>query len=150
MIQRIQTIFLVQSVFLSLALLFIPSGWYETSLGSNSVGLVAHDLNDVHSGLIHNLAIFVNFGALVLGSLIIFLFKRRELQIRLSYLLIALWLVLGILISFLPLLSASSILIYKTNWLSPIICLVGIIAVILAIRGIRKDVHLLKSADRIR
>lgn len=150
MIQRLQTVFLIQSIFLSIALLFVPSGWYETSLGNHAVGLVAHDSKEIQSGLVHNLAIFINFGALVLGSLIIFFYKRRELQIRLSYLLIFLWLILAAVISFFPLLTANSILSYKINWLAPSICIVGIAAVLLAIRGIKKDINLLKSAERIR
>jgi hypothetical protein len=98
----------------------------------------------------HFAAIGLNFLNLVLASLIIFLYKQRSLQIKLSYLLMVLWLILGATVKFCPLLPANQIEAVHISWLAPLASLVACIAIYIAIRGIQKDIDLLKSADRIR
>lgn len=150
MIQRKQTLFFIQSIFLSLALLFIPS--VKLLLGDKEISLsmVAYEGTDVQTGGGHSAAVAINFIILALVSLTVFLFKRRELQIKLTYVGMLLWLVLAAMILFCPFTSTTDAIQSHVQVIAPIICVVGITALFFAQRFIKKDIDLLKSADRIR
>ena len=150
MIQRKQTLFLLQSIFLSVALLFLPSVSVFSGGKENKLSMVAFEGVDLHSTAGHSAAIALNFLNLVLVSLIIFIYKKRELQIKLSYVSIVLWLVLGSMLVFCPFAEGSAIESSSVHPLAPIICVVAIAALYFAQRFIKKDIDLLKSADRIR
>ncbi len=150
MIQRKQTLFFIQSIFLSLALLFIPS--VKLLLGDKEIALsmVAYEGTDVQTGGGHAAAVAINFIILALVSLTVFLFKRRELQVKLTYVGMLLWLVLAAMIMFCPFASDAGNVQSQVQVIAPIICVVGLVALFFAQRFIKKDIALLKSADRIR
>jgi hypothetical protein len=150
MIQRKQSLFFLQSIFLSAALLFLPVCSFQLYGIRNDVSLVLFEANGAMSSGLHQAAVLINFLTLALVSLIVFLYRRRELQVRLSMLSILLWLVLGTLLSFGQFVVAAEPVQTPVNWLAVFICLVAIVALVFAIRFIKKDINLLKSADRIR
>lgn len=151
MIQRRQTLFLLQLVFLGIALLFIPLGTVSSSKASENIFLVPFHNPDFISTLGHTVAIFLNFACLILAFTTIFLYKRRELQIKLCYVQMALWLLLGLMIAFCPFVQKTeTITSLQSNYFGSIICVVSIVAAYLAARNVKKDIDLLKSADRIR
>jgi hypothetical protein len=151
MIQRKQTLFLFQLVFLSIALLFIPSNTILKKDGVTHVSLISFSDTVSSSTLGHYAAIAFNFIALLLAFLTIFLYKKRELQVKLCYLLFILWLVITAMVPFCPFVhSSDESVVIKTNYAVSIIGLFSMSAALLAIRFIKKDIDLLKSADRIR
>lgn len=151
MIQRKQTLFLLQAIFCNVALLFIPfqklisdTQTFNLSLmpGGEAMALTAGG----YMG-----AVILNIITLVLALLIAFLYSNRNLQIRLTYVLMALWVVLGGCMLLCPM-TANSANIKNTeaNYFFVAICVFALLAGWLAIRNIKKDIELLKSADRIR
>lgn len=149
MIQRKQTLFLLQLVLFSVGMLFIPHQLIFTKLKANYVCLVP--LVDFTSTSGHLAAIAINFLGLVIASISIFLFKRRELQIKLCYILMAIWIILFALILFCPFVKSNAdILEIKKNYFGYLSCPFAVLAAYFAIKFIKKDIELLKSADRIR
>ncbi|MBL7933567.1 MAG: DUF4293 family protein, partial [Bacteroidia bacterium] len=93
----------------------------------------------------------LNFANLILAFTTIFLYKRRELQIKLCYVQIVLWLILGLMIAFCPFVQRTDVVVsVQSNYFGSIICIVSMLAAYLAARNVKKDIDLLKSADRIR
>jgi hypothetical protein len=79
------------------------------------------------------------------------MFKKRELQMRLCYVLILLQLALTAIVSFCPVvITEGSVASYENSGLASIIGIVGMMSAYLAARFIKKDIELLRSADRIR
>lgn len=150
MIQRKQSLFLLQSIFLSVALLFVPSVKLTLNDSEITIGMVAFEHDGITATAGHSAAVAINFGILALVSLIVFLYNRRELQVKLIYVSMVLWLVLGATIAFCPFAEGSVIVSASVQVLAPIICLVAIVALYFAQKFIKKDIALLKSADRIR
>ena len=151
MIQRKQTLFLFELVFLSIALLFIPVYKLGTPNGEIPMALVPLTDESLSSTVGHQAAIVINFLALILASLTVFLYKRLALQIRLCYVLMIFWLVLTGMTAFCPFVAQTSTLVSASNtYFGPIIGAFGVLAAYLAARYIKKDIELLKSADRIR
>lgn len=112
MIQRKQTLFLLLSLFASVALFLY--------LRENIIGII------------------INAIAALLALITVFLYKKRTLQVKLSYALMLLQLAITVIVSF-GLLGITSI-----------IGIIGAIAAYFAAFYIKKDIELLKSADRIR
>lgn len=151
MIQRRQTLFLLQLVFLGIALLFVPLGTVSSATASESIFLVPFRIPEFQSTIGHSTAIFLNFACLILAFTTIFFYKKRELQIKLCYLQMILWLILGLMIAFCPFVQKTeNIISVQSNYFGSIICIVSILAAYLAARNVKKDIDLLKSADRIR
>ncbi len=150
MIQRKQTLFFLQSIFLSAALLFLPVCSFQLNGIRSDVSLVFFEGNGGISSALHEVAVLLNFLILALVSLTVFIYRKRELQIKLSFLSMILWLVLAALIGYGEFVTAAETISIQVNWLAVIICLVADIALYFAIRFIKKDIELLKSADRIR
>ncbi|MBA3683025.1 MAG: DUF4293 family protein [Bacteroidetes bacterium] len=149
MIQRKQTLFLIELIFLGLALLFVPCQNILTQTGATHVYLMP--LVDFQSTAGHLFAVILNFIGLILATITIFIYKKRTLQVKLCYALIAIWLVLPAMMLFCPfVVKTEAILEVKTNYFVVAIALFSIIAGYLAARFIKKDIDLLKSADRIR
>jgi hypothetical protein len=154
MIQRIQTLYLVIADLLVAVLFFVPL--------AEMVGKDGHLYHFGLSGLIAEgsadakiiertwpLFIFVCL-ILVINSLVIFLYRNRVLQIRLST--IVIFLLMGLT-------ALGYYLIYRSNNLLEggyslkvylTFPLIAAVFIYLAIRGMAKDEHLVKSIDRIR
>ncbi len=151
MIQRKQTLFLFQLIFMGIALLFIPSNTIITASTNTDVFLVPIKSEVFGSSSGHVAAIILNFIGLLLTFATIFLYKKRELQIKLCYMLILLWLVIGLMIAFCPFVIKNENIVNITiHYFACLIALFAILAAYFAIRFIKKDIELLKSADRIR
>lgn len=152
MIQRRQTLFLILLTFLGIALMFIPS--LKVSKPSEelfAVFLVPIEHISLSSSLGHTAAILINFVALILSCLTIFIYKKREVQAKLCYVLMILWLSLTLMIEFCPfvVLPDSSFMVESTHF-GTLIGILGMFAAYLSLHYIKKDIELLKSADRIR
>lgn len=152
MIQRKQSVFLFLSVICGILLMFNPVCTVVSSRGEIPVYLVKIDDPVIHSTPGHEAAVVLNFVAMILASVTIFIYRRRMLQVRLCYALALLWLVIGLMIAFCPFVSSdgSEPTEVTINYVSLVISAGGLIAAILAARNIRRDIELLKSADRIR
>ncbi|MEO6304348.1 MAG: DUF4293 family protein, partial [Bacteroidia bacterium] len=80
-----------------------------------------------------------------------FSFKKRELQVKLCYAQIVLWLVLIAMLLFCPFVTKTeAVLEISINYFVVAIGLFAIIAAYFAAHFTKKDIALLKSADRIR
>lgn len=151
MIQRKQTLFLLQLIFLGVALLFISVNTVVTATTRTTIYLTPISNAELTATTSHWVAIGVNFLALALSVITIFLYKKRELQLKLCYALAALWFILSVMIAAFPfVLITSSEVVVEANYFGCVIGAFAILAAILAARFIKKDIALLKSADRIR
>lgn len=149
MIQRKQSLFLIQILFLGLSLLFVPCQTIFTKTVATNVYLMP--LTDFQSTAGHMFAVILNFLGLVIATLTIFLFKKRDLQVKLSYSLIAIWLVLVGMMLLCPfVVKTEAVIEVRINYFVVAIGLFSMIAAYLSARFIKKDIELLKSADRIR
>src|SRR5690349_19567369 len=149
MIQRKQTLFLLELIFLGIALLFVPAA--TLLMPDSSQGVCLLPLPEAFTSTIwHTIAMALNFAALLLAFISIFLYKKRELQIRLCYVILLVWLVITFIITLMPLVkTGNNVTSIHTNYPVAVIGLFAVLAAYLAARFIRKDIELLKSADRI-
>jgi hypothetical protein len=152
MIQRKQTLFLFQVVFMGIALLFIPSVTIIIQNISTGVTLVPLNMPDYHSTAGHIAAIALNFLGLVLAFVAVFMYNRRELQVKLCYVITFIWVLITLMIAFCPFVEGNngSPVQTKINFLAIFIGIFGVFAAVLAARYIKKDIELIRSSDRIR
>lgn len=151
MIQRKQTLFLFQLIFFGIALLFISSNTITTNSGTVEVSLTPITNAQLSSTTGHVAAIAINFIGLILTFATIFLYKKRELQVKLCYGLMLLWLTLSLMIAFCPFVKTNTnISNIQINYFACVMGAFAIFAAYMALRFIKKDIELLKSADRIR
>jgi|688.fasta_scaffold361687_2 hypothetical protein len=149
MIQRKQSLFLIQIIFLGLSLLFVPCQNIFTKTVVTNVYLAP--LTEYQSTLGHLFAVALNFLGLIVATITLFTFKKRELQIKLCYALIAIWLVLiGMMLLCPFVVKTEEMIEVKINYFVVAIGAFSVLAAFLAARFIKKDIELLKSADRIR
>jgi len=149
MIQRKQTLFLIELIFLGLSLLFVPCQTILTKTTATNIYMMP--LVDFQSTAGHLFAVILNFIGLVIATICIFIFKKRELQVKLCYVLMVVWLVLPAMMLFCPfVVRTETILEVQINYFVVAIALFSVLAAFLAARFIKKDIDLLKSADRIR
>jgi hypothetical protein len=149
MIQRKQSLFLIQIIFLGLSLLFVPCQNIFTKTVVTNVYLAP--LTEYQSTLGHLFAVGLNFLGLIVATITLFTFKKRELQIKLCYALIAIWLVLiGMMLLCPFVVKTEEMIEVKINYFVVAIGAFSVLAAFLAARFIKKDIELLKSADRIR
>lgn len=154
MIQRIQTLFLLEIVFLGISLMFIPvvavTGLAETL----ELSFLPSQNSSVSSGGGHLAATGLNILSIALALVAIFVFKKRQLQIKLCYMIALLQLVLILMLILCPmavLIDPSKGSIQTSGSLPAYVILsVNLISSFLAARYVKKDIELLKSADRIR
>ena len=160
MIQRIQTVYLLVATILMSLTLFCPlatitDGTYEIVLSAFGVTGIPESFGTFNSQLPLYLGALLLLPTL-LPIVIIFLFKKRMLQIRLCVSELVLQLgslaFIGIYCYRLHDAITSSV---KADWLftlgwASIMPIVAMILVGLAIRGIAKDEALVRSLDRIR
>lgn len=150
MIQRKQTLFLMQIAFLALSLLFVPVQFIggPTALGAKLLPLSGASFS---STSMHMAAIALNFAGLILASATIFIFRKRNLQVNLCYVLMIIYSAVLALIAFTPFIQSDGIP-QKTeiNLFGYIIPVVNIVSAYFASRFVKKDIALLKSSERIR
>ena len=147
MIQRIQSIFLLDSVIVSILLLFMPFEFYCVGENNVKITLSPFDLKEGESSLIF-VPMALNFLVLMLSFINIFLFKNRKKQMALcniSMLFSAVLLVILLLLNYYTIEGATRVF----EWVVGLPFL-NIVFCLLAKRFIKKDDDLIRSADRIR
>jgi len=155
MIQRIQSIFLFLAA-LAMGLLFLPAMSFITipfgdlsELQSAEQAMLGDAVFDVGD---HIILLALTVVCIVLAVSSLFLFKNRPLQMKLGRILvigISLVVLLSVLLFYLDfkLLAAGTEITVEYGYVLPVLALVF---TILAIRAIRKDEDLVRSADRLR
>jgi hypothetical protein len=148
MIQRKQTLFLLQSLFFNIALFFIPNKYIFTDLfNKNALYLIPF----VNSSIGHYAAILINCLMIILTLIVIFLYKKQSIQLKLSKILSFFWIFLFFMVLFCPFLNKEMNYIkITTNYFSVFICFAGLLTIIFACKLIKRDIELLKSSERIR
>jgi hypothetical protein len=150
MIQRKQTLFLILLVLTSAALLIVPCNFVSEGGGPIGVSFLSTYTIDIIPNLWHYIGLAIDVSILLLAAITIFLFKRRRLQVQLCYTLMLLQLGLTCIISFASTVVKSEITKVENSGIATIISVVGILSAYFAAHYIKKDIELLKSADRIR
>ncbi|MFM9051894.1 MAG: DUF4293 domain-containing protein [Bacteroidota bacterium] len=148
MIQRIQSLFLLIVLLLSILLNFIPVFEYNKPVGED---LISGSPETIRYFISQKTVLFVlNIAISSLALFTIFLYKKRNLQIRLTGLSLLLTSIMIFLLFFL----ADS---YRTDFDNNLKYLYGtycpivqLVLSYLAQRAIRKDEELVRSADRLR
>ncbi len=149
MIQRKQTLFLIELIFLGLSLLFVPCQTILTKTSATNIYLMPLETFQSTTG--HLAAVILNFIGIVLATFTIFSFKKRELQVKLCYAQLVLWLIVTAMMLVCPfVIQTDDILEVQKHYFIIAIGLFAVIAAYLAVHFIKKDIELLKSADRIR
>jgi hypothetical protein len=147
MIQRIQSIWLLLAALVAVSLLFVPTVGLEGSEGYfilNGSGLKNDNL-----GMTTNYPLLIsNIAAALVSVANIFNFRNRKLQIRLIWINILLLAGLGVWIFLL----AKSVIGLKVLdiEMGVFVIPVAIIFLFLALRGVKNDEKLIRSADRLR
>jgi len=148
MIQRKQTLFLLQSLFFNIALFFIPNKYFITDLLNKQA---LYLIPVVNSSIGHYVAIIINCLMIILTLIVIFLFKKQSFQLTLSKILSFFWILLLLMILFCPFLNKETNDIkITTNYFSIFICFASFLTIIFACKLIKRDIELLKSSERIR
>ncbi|WP_343535102.1 DUF4293 domain-containing protein [Pedobacter sp.] len=147
MIQRIQSIWFLLAALTAFCLLFIPIIGVESSSGYHV--LYGSGLKTTGGNSPTNIPLLTSTAFAGLISLMnIFNFRNRKLQIRIALLNIILILALSTwFFQIVKGISGVSVLNFEPGIYLP---LIAIIFTLLAIRGIKKDEKLIRSADRLR
>ncbi len=136
MLQRIQTVYLLLVVFLSVGIsIVLPYG-----LSKEGEALLAQD---------NILVISLLVGAAILAVISILLFKNRKLQFVLGRLNILLnFILLGVFVYWSLTLSGEAIV--SEKGIGMLIPVISIVLLVMANKAIKKDENLVKSVDRLR
>ena len=153
MIQRIQSLFLLLAAFLSAAPIFLALA--SVTIGSATYSLTMFSLTSDGGAAEFDVNMlpmtFLGATLLVVPILAIFSYKNRKQQIRIAQINILLIISFLVLAFFMAgqLKTAASVdeVSYGFGGIFP---LISILALILAIRNIKKDEELIRSADRLR
>ncbi len=149
MLQRVQTLFLLAVLVLSVLLLFLPFQEINSDKDKFLLCLMPGCLNELVNSLIY-FPIVINIFIIILSLVCIFLFKRRLMQIKISTGLALLSILLfGSLFAFNFLREGETIFNFQFKP-AAFLPLVNAALAIIAGRLIKNDDNLVKSADRIR
>ncbi len=164
MLQRVQTLFLLATLLLCVALMYLPI--YELAQEQTSTAVsapasdpIGTDASIAIDGQVQNkrftifssaILALINGAVGVLALLGVFLFKKRNLQIRVSNLALLLnCIFLGLV--FFSADAVSSTTNAKVHYLyGSYFPIIGIVFLFLAVRFIKRDEELVRSADRLR
>lgn len=150
MIQRKQTLFLLALFFATLTLAMIPCNFIHLNSSTLSASVLIIPGADLHATTWHYLGSGLLFVILLLSLVTIFIYKNRNMQVRFCYILMLLQLALTAIVSFCPVVDLPEGAAMENSGLAAIIGIIGMMGAYLAARFIKKDIELLKSADRIR
>jgi len=150
MIQRKQTLYLLLLIFTGIGLLFVPSTTVTIKSVSTGIPLLPIHSNEFTPTAWHYLAMGLNFTAILIAFVTIFLYKNRTVQMKFCYTLMLFELSVTLLTSFSPLIVKSELFLIESTGFGSLIGIIGMMSAYLAARLIKKDIELLKSADRIR
>lgn len=149
MIQRIQSVFLLICTILFVLFFFLPL----KDVNKDGVLIPLTAFSSFNSLFSYTISFSIVSGFIFLGLLCslvaIFSYKQRYLQIRLSYIVIVLAVICALLINLTHSVTAYSsgeIISIPANIMFALIIIFGSLAIVY----IKKDINLLKKADRIR
>jgi len=156
MIQRIQSIFLFLAAIVAVGLFFFPLAWFYGN--DNTIAYYVYQAHDhvPSNGQLFSQSFFLPLAILaglmiVLPFVIIFLYKKMQQQLKLIQLSIFLNLVfIGLVFLFYTeqLMKATAV---EPNYSFGIFLpLIQLVFLVLALRSIRKDIKLIRSADSLR
>lgn len=151
MIQRKQTLFLLGAAILPIFLLFVPNTFVQIDKKITYLYLIPLQTSDFIITDGHRAAIISNFLLMSLSFVTVFLFKIRSLQVKLCYIIIVLAVVQALMCQFCPFLEVNlTMSMVSRTWVGMPLSLSIALFGFLAQYFIKKDIELLKSADRIR
>ncbi len=151
MIQRKQTLFLLLVVFSTLALVMIPCNYVILDGNTFGVSLFSLYTAKLTGTFWHSAGMILNVASLALALITIFLYKQRVLQVRLCFILMLLEVSITLIVSLCPIVvKTEGISSIENSGIASIVGVIGMMSAYLAARYIKKDIELLKSADRIR
>ena len=147
MIQRIQTVFLFLSAVFAGILFFVPIAYYN--VGTDVLDFSIFGVENISNAW---LLLMLTILMLIVPFVTIFMYKKRELQLKLSSLNVFLNAVFCGLVFLYYVDSIQSIFSSDTISYSfgAYIPLINMVLSILAMRWIKKDIELIKSVDRLR
>ena len=150
MIQRIQTLFLLGVTITSVLLLFFPFVEYTSvEHGKFSINLMPGNNAKVNSMFF--LPVVLNFLNLVFSIFVILQYKKRVVQIKLASLLMAFnSILLGTMLLFDFISTGEGKTYTKIYLLGSYLPIISILFSFMAIRYIKKDEELVRSAERLR
>ncbi|MGZ3861612.1 MAG: DUF4293 domain-containing protein [Bacteroidia bacterium] len=147
MIQRIQTLFLMVVVAVSVCLVLFPFVNYPNLFNRFTIG----SFSGHWSTTWHYLAGGLNYMSMALSLICMFLFRNRMLQFRLANIIAVFNLALLMILLFADLIKVEEFLSGDKQILWPsYLPAISVACAFLAGRFIRKDEELVRSADRIR
>lgn len=160
MIQRVQSLYLLLAAVLMTLMMFVSSMVYITPLGEISLAAPGYTFTSAETGettmLVHTtLMRVIVYMSILLPILLIFVYKNREAQLKLCYVEIALVVLAQILVVYYGYFAYGNIIegaedaarVFGMGMIMPV---AAFILVLLAMRGIKKDINLVKSLDRVR
>jgi hypothetical protein len=151
MIQRRQSIFLFLQALFGILLLFVPVENIDVSGTNVKTALVTIQTPGFSSSAAHIAAALLNFACLAGASITIFLYKQRTLQLNICYVLAVLWLVLAALMVLSSFIVSTDTSFHTTkNYFTCVLPAAASAFALVAAKYIKKDIELLRSADRIR
>lgn len=154
MLQRIQSLYLLLSVILTIVLLFIPIGYIGSTFEYN-----AFVLKEIETGSIGMLTFYIAAMLIIsaiISIVVIFLYKNRKRQMNLISLNMMLFLITYVLMLWVYpdfIFTRKGFITNATDFVFNHWIMLGIVPaflMILANRAIRKDEELVRSADRLR
>ena len=155
MIQRIQTVFLFMASAFAATLLFVPIASFNN--GIDLMKLTAYGVqNQVSAQYFSNVyslpLLILTILLLAIPLITIFLYKRRELQIKLSSLNVFLNAVLcGLIFLYYTTNIQKTLSTENISYLfGTYVPLINMVLSVLAMRWIKKDIELIRSVDRLR
>lgn len=147
MIQRVQSIFILVVVAVSVCLLLFPFVSYENLFNKFTIAT----FNKAYSGTWHYVAGSLNVLILILAVICLFIYKKRTLQFKIANVLAFLSVILLAVLFFTKVIVVEEFLSGKKQILWPsYLPIASMIFAYLAGRAIKKDDNLVRSADRIR
>ena len=158
MLQRIQSIYLAIVVIACIMLFFFPlANFYDELRGNYKFFIYGIKSMDPEPKVVFNLfftipLIFLAVASFIFAVSTIFLFKNRQLQIRLCAfnILTNIVLVMVIFFFYATKIKAMTAIEPEYNYTGMALPLVSLLFLILANQAIRKDEALVRSADRLR
>lgn len=156
MIQRIQSVYLLLGVLICGMLFFFPIAEYINDASSYVFDIcgVKNITDEAQPEIVNTLPVLIILIAVMLtGMISIFLFKNRKLQIRICSL--NLLLLTALLAAIFLYSDKAETAIEQEGTITSfgfgtVVPIIALIFTFLAIRGIKKDEELVRSADRIR
>ena len=145
MIQRVQTLYLLGAVLLNLLLFYIPVYQFVPNTVIENVSATRN-----YSLSENALLTILNIGVGVLAFLAIFLFKNRNLQIRLTNLCLLLTAVLTGLLFFVADTLSGGMEMRVKYIFGSYLPMIELIVLFIAVRYIKRDENLIRSAERLR